>query len=108
MNAADAIRTSTDVSTWATRAIVKHTAEVDSRDGNGIMLTGIDEGRHLGGVDLEGCLDDRIQPGCYLGRTAEHPPAAVMRRAVGAYVAKFPPSDGERDERQQDIEHTAG
>ena len=49
---------STDARTWTTRAIAKHAAELGSHDGIGIMLARIDEGRHLGGVDLDSCIDD--------------------------------------------------
>ena len=48
---------STDPSTWATRAIVEHAVEREGYDGIGIVLAGIDEGRHLGGIDLDSCID---------------------------------------------------
>jgi hypothetical protein len=47
---------STDPSTWGTR----EQAERGSAgfDGVGIMLAPLDEGRHLGGIDLDACIDD--------------------------------------------------
>jgi Protein of unknown function (DUF3987)/Primase C terminal 2 (PriCT-2) len=49
---------STDPSTWTTRAIVEHAVEQDGYDGIGLVLAGIDEARHLGGIDLDSCIDD--------------------------------------------------
>src|SRR5262249_53668371 len=48
----------TDDSTWATRAIAMRAAEEEKRDGVGLVLAPLDEGRHLGGIDLDSCIDD--------------------------------------------------
>ena len=49
---------STDPWTWGTRAIAEHAAERDNRDGIGLVLAPLGEGRHLGGIDLDACIDD--------------------------------------------------
>ena len=50
---------STDPSTWSTRAIAEGSARANGRTGVGIVLAEIDEdeGRHLGGIDLDACID---------------------------------------------------
>jgi hypothetical protein len=48
---------STDHSTWSTRAIAEGSALANGRTGIGIVLAEIDKGRHLGGIDLDSCID---------------------------------------------------
>ena len=49
---------STDPSTWNTRAVAERSALANGRTGIGIMLAPLGEGRHLGGIDLDGCIAD--------------------------------------------------
>jgi putative DNA primase/helicase len=49
---------STDATTWGTRLLAEESARFDGRDGIGIMLAPLGEGRHLGGIDLDSCIGD--------------------------------------------------
>ena len=49
---------SIEPSTWAKRAIAEHAAKRDNRNGIGLVLAPLGGGRHLGGIDLDSCLDD--------------------------------------------------
>ena len=49
---------SIDPSTWSTRAIAEGSARANGRTGIGIEFVPLDEDRHLGGIDLDACIDD--------------------------------------------------
>src|SRR5262245_65605394 len=74
-----------DDSTWATRAIAMRAAEEEKRDGVGLVLAPLDEGRHLGGIDLDACIDDE-------GNVA--PWAREIVEALGSYAEVSPSREG--------------
>jgi len=47
-----------DPSTWMTREQAVKAARQNQHQGIGIMFAALDDGRHLGGIDLDACIDD--------------------------------------------------
>jgi archaellum biogenesis ATPase FlaH len=47
-----------DSSTWMTRAQAVKAARQNQHQGIGIMFAALDDGQHLGGIDLDACIDD--------------------------------------------------